>query len=462
MPDRGSQSDAGDALAAVLARLGYSPETFARQLNRFAHTNQVNRRIHEKTPYKWLRGRQPQQPWPALIAAFLSTRTGTALTPADLGWNDSTTVVFVPADDGLSLPWTVAGTLRAATEVAHAELVVDRRQFLTVAGAALLAPAHEWLVGPANRTDVAGRGRIQLTDATVEHIDTITHRLRQMDDQIGGIPVLGLAHAHQAYITNLLTDGRYTANVGQRLHASLAEILRLQGWLSFDARRHPQAQRYFLSGLHAARTAGDDALGANIVAFMSCQAKELGQVREAVTLAATAAAGHHGATGRPRAILALRAAEAHAHDNNPTAVRRSVDDAFDHLNDTPPSHGEPDWCYWMNPVHAHGQAGYAYLVLGDYPRARDHLHAAGHLHGAAPAREAALRSALLATAHARDTNPDLEAAISEGDNALRALSGAVASPRCTRYLEDFITTLTPHRHHPSVRNFTERARATLR
>lgn len=77
--------------------------------------------------------------------------------------------LYVAADDGLRTPWTPEGTLRAATDVAHAGGVLDRRCFLAVAGAALTVPAHEWLLGvqggprsvPAARSVTDG-GRIQI------------------------------------------------------------------------------------------------------------------------------------------------------------------------------------------------------------------------------------------------------------------------------------------------------------
>jgi hypothetical protein len=42
------------------------------------------------------------------------------VTTADLGWAGSATALYMPADDGLAVPWAPAGTLRAAAEVAHA------------------------------------------------------------------------------------------------------------------------------------------------------------------------------------------------------------------------------------------------------------------------------------------------------------------------------------------------------
>jgi hypothetical protein len=451
----------GRRLAELLAALRWSPEAFARHLNAFARTNRVDRVIHPKTPYKWLRGVHPQQPWPELVAALLATRAGHPIRPADLGWTGSVAALYAPADDGLAVPWTPTGALRAAVEVAQAGGVLDRRKFLTVAGAALTVPAHEWLVSPPTRADITGAGRIQLTGDTVGQLETITAQLRRMDDEIGSTPVLDLARAHTGHITGLLSDGRSTDAVGRRMHAALAEILRLTGWLSYDASQHADAQRYFLAALRAARTAGDDALGANIVAFMSCQAKDIGRTRDAVTLAATAAAGHPHATGRTRAILALRAAEASAHADDPTAVRQHVDTAFDHLGDNPPSYGEPDWSYWMNPTQAHGQAGYAYLTLGDHPRAQHHLHAAAHLRDDTASREGVLQTILLATSYAQAATPDLHQAVATGDHALHALTDSVASPRCTGYLSTLVNGLGAHRQLAVVRDFTDRARPHL-
>lgn len=479
--DRGAQpaspavraaADSGQRFAGVLAAADWSPQALALRLNSFAQANGITgQRVHPKTPYHWLEGRHPRQPWPELIAILLSTRLQTTITPADLGWTPSTTVLYVAADDGLRTPWTPEGTLRAATEVAHAGGVLDRRHFLAVAGAALTVPAHEWLLGVEGRPGamaplgaVTGAGRVQIDGALVHQLDSITEQLRLMDDSIGSTPVLDLAQAHVSHVTALLNDGRYTDQVGRRLHAVLAEVLRLCGWLSFDSGRHPDAQRYFLTALRAARTAGDDALGANIVAFMSCQAKELGHVHEAVTLAATAAAGHPHATGRPRAILDLRHAEASAHAHDHAAVRAHVDSAFAHLSDAPPrtpSSGEPDWCYWMNPAQAHGQAGYAYLILGDHAHAQQHLHAAANDADSSAGREGVLRSALLATAYTRSSTPDLDRALAAGNSALRALTESVASPRCVGYLTQFIATLEPHRRTPAVREFTDRAAAHL-
>ncbi|WP_141578822.1 hypothetical protein [Actinomadura sp. WMMA1423] len=164
------------------------------------------------------------------------------------------------------------------------------------------------------------------------------------------------------YVTTLLHHSRYDDTSGRRLHSTAAELLRLAGFVAFDDGQHGLAQRYWVAGLHAAHTAGDRALGANVIGFMSCQAKDLDGGREAVLLAQTARTGYPGASNRVTAILELRAAEAHANDQTATTarratdIRRSIDAAFDALSTDSPT-GDPGWSYWMTTTHAHGQAG---------------------------------------------------------------------------------------------------------
>src|SRR5205814_5488854 len=128
------------------------------------------------------------------------------------------------------------------------------------------------------------------------------------------------------YVTGLIENRRYGESVGRRLHGTAAELLRLGGWLAFDSGRHALAQRHWIAAMHAAHAAGDRAIAANILGFMSCQAKDLGQTQEAITLAETARAGYPGASSQVAAILHLRAAEAHANDRAKAACRQAIDD----------------------------------------------------------------------------------------------------------------------------------------
>ena len=342
-----------------------------------------------------------------LAAALVTDELGRLITPADLGWDDA--VEAVSAISGLVLPWTAAGSLQAARVVAHAGSM-ERRIFITLLGAAASSPAHEWLLAHPDGT-VARSSGLTLPMMVVDQLDDITATLRRMDDQLGSGALLPMVRDHLRHVVDMLEQRSYSDTVGRRLHATAAEVMRLAGWCAFDGGYQPQAQRYWTAALHAAHTAGDRALGANVVGFMSEQARHLGQIRQAATLAETARAGYPGASPRIAAILDLRAAEAHANDQASAECRRALDAAFDRLGDAPSSSGDPDWCYWLDEAEAHAWAGYCYLCLQDWSRARHHYHAALRLQDPSYRREDALRHILLATTYLRQDQPEVDHAV---------------------------------------------------
>lgn len=439
-------------LATVLTELGWRPETFARRLSQHAVLHGRRDRVHPKTPYKWLAGARPRAPWPDLAAALFTAELDRPVTPAELGWTTAPTGPLLPADSGIEGPWTAEGTLHAIAAVTEAD-PMQRRLFLTLMGTAITAPAHQWLLAAhvSNLTHTTGT-RISLD--TVEEIDTMTASLRRMDDQLGGGTLLKMVRAHLRHVLHLLRSASYDDTTGRRLHASAAELLRLAGWLCFDTSQHARAQRYWVAALRTAHTAGDRALAANILGFMSCQAKDIGQPREAAILAETAISGYPGASERVSAILQLRAAEAHAVAGSAVDTRRAIDTAFTHLDS--PAAGAPEWSYWLDETHAHGQAGYCYLRLGEHTAARRHFRAALRSENGNDSREGALRYTLLATTYARQPEPDIDHALNLAGHAVDLLTDQVTSTRVTGHLTTLLADLTPYRRHCAVRELGDR------
>lgn len=447
-------SIASSPLAGLLGMLGWTAERLARRLNTFAAQQGRPERIHPKTPYKWVAGETPRQPWRALTTAVLTEALHREVTAAELAW-PADDLECVPADAGLVVPWDADGTLRALRTVTQAG-AMDRRLFLMLLGSSATSPAHEWLIAHQGG-DTARPAGAKVPMEVVDHLDQITSRLRRMDDQLGGGQLLALVHQHLRYVTGLLDERRYTDTVGRRLHGTAAELLRLAGFICFDSSLHARAQRYWIAALHAAQAAGDRALGANILGFWSCQAKDIQQIRESVTLAETALAGYGGASPAVTAILQLRAAEAHANDQAPTQTRRAIDAAFDALGDSAASSGLPDWCYWMDEAQAHAQAGYCYLKLGDHARARGHLRHGLSLQDSSYSREGALRHVLLATTYLQQNKPELDQALAHGGRAVDALSTEVDSTRCVGHVSRLVDELRPYRRSTDVRKFIDRA-----
>ncbi|MFV2099166.1 hypothetical protein ACFHW1_27445 [Micromonospora sp. LOL_014] len=134
-------------------------------------------------------------------------------------------------------------------------------------------------------------------------------------------------------------------------------------------------------------------------------------------------------------------------------TRRALDSAFDRLTDGRPEHGDPGWAYWINEAQAHAQAGYCYVKLEDWTRAREHLRAALRLQDDEYSREGALRNALLATTYVRQDQPELDKALALGDQAVQTLTGQVTSARCVKHVRNLVGVLGPYRRTPAVRRF---------
>ncbi|MET7950538.1 hypothetical protein [Micromonospora sp. NPDC005324] len=446
----------GEALTRLLAEAGWQPEQFARRLNECAERHGRAERLHLKTPYKWKKGDVPRAPWPSLTSALLSEQLQRTVGLDELGWpSDGFEAALASA--GLDLPWSSSGALRAGEVVNEPEGMTHRRMFLTLLGSALTSPAHEWLIAQPPK-DIASTAGRPLSGDVVDHLDAVTASLRRMDDHLGSGQTLGLVRKHLSTVVEVLRERSYTDTVGRRLHGTAGELLRLAGWLSFDDGHHTQAQRFWIAGLYQANAAGDRGLGANILGFMSCQAKDLGQLRQAVTLAETARASYPATSPKVGTILDLRAAEAYANNRSVTDTRRALDTAFDRFTDSRPEHGDPDWSYWINEAQAHAQAGYCFVKLEDWPRARDHLRAALRLQSNEYTREGALRNALLATTYVQQEHPELDKALALGDQAVQTLTGQVTSTRCIKHVRNLVGALAPYRRTPTVRQFCQDAR----
>jgi transcriptional regulator with XRE-family HTH domain/tetratricopeptide (TPR) repeat protein len=360
-----------------------------------------------------------------------------------------------PAGQALVHPWTVDGTLVAAQEVSEVNSV-DRRSFIFLTGAAITSAAHDWLISQPIE-DVSHSAGRTIGPKMLDDLDDMAAKLRHMDDQMGGGTLIDLVSAQARYVTSLIRDGKYTDSAGRHLHGTLGELLRLGGWVSFDSGHPAQAQRFWLAALHAAHSAGDNAMGANIFGFMGEQAWSLGKINDSVKLAGTAVAGYKGSQPRVSAILYMRAARAYAMAGDSSGCRRSIDSAYSAFRRTPPAFGEPGWSYWLDESSLNEQIGKCFFYLADYPSAREHLEISLRGDGNwqdTYARDSASVMIALANVHARAG--ELEQACKAGTQAIDILSAHVDSPRLTDKIKRLRDELRPHSQAPAVREFDER------
>jgi Helix-turn-helix domain len=404
----------------------------------------------------------PDEQGNATSRGLVGTRSSATLTGGGVGgWAESGLglVTEVPANTGLALPWTATGAINATAEVLVLESGMDRRIFIALSGSALTEPALDWLIAPPAGDVAHPQGTRPVLDEHVDSIEQVTALFRRMDDQFGGGTVLDQARNHAGSVLNLLRNHSYTESVGTRLHAAAAESLRLAGWLSFDACRHGQAQRYWLASLRAAHAAGDRSIGANVLAFMSYQATFLEQYGEAIRLAEAARQGYGGQSPRIRAMVNLRAAVAYASAGEANPCRAAIDLAHDALRAQPATSGEPAWCYWMGETMANGLAGRCYISLEYWGRAQSHLKTAIRLHADPASRDATWNQAELATTYARQG--DVEQACQIGEQAVNLLAAKVDSASCVGQVRRLQAALSPYRKVAAVNDFNERVRTQL-
>lgn len=359
-------------------------------------------------------------------------------------------------DPVLSAGWSHAGTVASSVSLTGSSGLVDRRAFLVLAGGALTAPAHEWLVREPGPLLAAIAGD-RVTPDLADRLPPMIAELRGMDDAQGGGLVLSLAGREFDWVAELLDNASYDEQTGRRLHSALAELGQLAGWVAYDAGRHGLAQRYYLAALHAAHTAGDRSLGAHVLGSMAYQAARQGRPGEAVNLVDTALAGSR-TTGPAALLCELYSRQAYALSilRDAPACEAAVTNARAYVERIDPRR-TPPWLYWVSQAEILAGAGDCMLQLERAGRAIPALREGIGLFAPALARDRHLYLTHLAEALARPgPQRDLEAAAEAGEDALDLADGLNSSRSLSR-IRDLHRQLAPYDDMPAVRSFVERA-----
>ncbi|MBM7082028.1 helix-turn-helix domain-containing protein [Micromonospora humidisoli] len=337
---------------------------------------------------------------------------------------------------------------------------VNRRDVLrqvAFSSAGYTLPALRWFTAP-DPAPVTQPGRSAVGQPAIDTIRAMTATYRQLDNQYGGGHARDTVarYLHQE-VTPLLTDGRYDHATGQRLLSAAAELAQLAGWQAYDTAEHGIAQRYLTLALDFAHAAGDDGLGAEILAAMSHQATYLGHTATGLDLARAA-----GRTAR-RAGVPVLTAEAHvmeahalAKANDERACAAALHQAEQALDRADRS-GDPQWLSYFDEAYLSAKFGHCFHALGRNTHA-ERFAARSLRMDNRYVRGRAFNLALLASVHAQQGEPDRACAV--GAEAL-TLTNQLRSARAVRYVRDLQAQLAPHRRLPAVRHFTGRVDATL-
>ncbi len=229
--------------------------------------------------------------------------------------------------------------------------------------AVFLAPAIRWLTAPSVGGPVGDGGRL-VGEPDVETVRRITQVYRGLDNQFGG------GHVRDNVIRFLDTEvsdmlrGRYDARTGTALFAAAAEATQLGAWASYDIGEHGLAQRYMIQALRLAATAGDRALGAEILAAMSHQAAYLRAPTAAIDLAR--AAGRAAAEVHASAIEAESAvleAQGHAVGGDERSCAAALDRA-ERAFDRADRSSAPPWIGYFDESYLAAKFGHCFTLLG--------------------------------------------------------------------------------------------------
>ncbi|OWA09547.1 transcriptional regulator [Streptomyces sp. CS227] len=429
-------------LTFLLQTRGWGKAEFARLMQEHGRKLGLPLATNRTTVWKWAQGQEPDADAQRVLADLLGVPYEQARAE---GWPRWLPVWEVT---GLTAPWTEAGTVEALSDLVGSGRM-DRRGFLTITGAALTGLAASWVDAPSAMAAALNGDRV--TDTMVSTIEQRISTLRTLDDQLGGARLLEQARGDLALVTGLLGGGRYTDAVRIRLYALAARVSHLTGWMAYDAGLRSAGQRYYVGALRSARTTGDDAFGAFILAEMGVQVSEAGRTAERVGLVSTAIDNApHSLSPCTRSFLYLHKAEAlsrdGAHREAGTALNRATS-LWEHRE----TDDNPDWLDWFGEAQLRSTEGKVLLRSGQLERATSSLETS--VTRAAP-RDKAVRSSRLA--EARLAGGDLEGALDAANYGAALLEDSVSSIRALDRLREFSTKLEPHRSVPSVRDFRER------
>nr|WP_307865513.1 transcriptional regulator [Streptomyces montanisoli] len=373
---------------------------------------------------------------------------------------------LVPADTDLARPWTVQG-MEAIVEDWVMGGLVDRRRFLAISGAGLLAIVAQYLDGTAGRGQYAPRMTSPMgTDPLIDQVEQHLPMLQLLDDEHGGARHLPYVGAQFRAVGLLIHEGGHSPAVTSRLMRALAEIGQLAGWMAFDAADHGLAQRYFATALRAAHQVNDLPLCAHILGDLSFQAASRGHPADAVALGEAARRAGDAAPLAVRASVLSRLAYAYAAASRDNDFAHTRGSARELIASRDGSQEEPRWMYFLTDNHLDCQAGYGLIQMGRAQQKADGttkgrrflaqgtemLRSGAYKapRGDPSQRRAMFEGAWLALGHS--AHGDLEAACEVGQVAADRLD-AVRSPRSAALLQQLAADLRRRQRNPHVRSF---------
>jgi len=339
---------------------------------------------------------------------------------------------------------------QTAGQTTEGEADMRRRSLLLGAGAALL-------------TTVAQETASASPSLGGDHLQAVLEAEQSLyaQDRERGSAELNRQAATSLHTAHIwLRQGRYSEDMGRRLHSATGALSVAAGWLALDSGRTHDARSLYTEALASARQADDPGLEAHAFACLSLLAHATGRPREAV---GTAQVAQRAAAqlGSPRwlSLLAMREARGWALQGDRALTEDALVRAFNFYAKGP-SEADPAWLEFYVPAELAGLESLCRADLGQYERACAGAEQAVMLFGEGHTRNRSLYTADIALHHARKPSPDLDAAADAAHRAIAYLPD-VRSERLVRSLRDVAGTLKAHRQVPCVADYLDAYRAAV-
>ena len=333
---------------------------------------------------------------------------------------------------------------------------VTRRELVLISGGTLTASLLAWLTADPVAAGQMTTGQ-RIGEAAVARIEERVQSLWRLDDADGGGAILPETASALALVNGLLRTRSYSDEHRARLYAAAADLARQRAAATFDI--HGEcADGTFDTALRAAKIAGDDALGANILGFWAQAARYTDRLTDAESMTSAALAAVRGRTTlRVESMLISRRGRARAHlgDGRCWAdLDRAAEllaEADNRIED------DPAWAYWYDRAELQASTASGYSNMGQLGEAAAMFDAALATFPDDRVRDRTWN--LTRQADVQFQQGEIERA---ADTANRALDLAedISSRRSAApllELADQMSTST----EPSARDFHERARTVL-
>ena len=270
------------ALRGLLAEARWTEEALARRVNALAREISLATRLDRRSVSHWLAGRQPRPPLPELIAEALARRLQRPLSAAQAGL--ASPKAAVQPDELKEDPLE---TLEILCKLAEGGRETDQGGVYSLAE---LEGLHAWPADDLFRPPFRAAHGTRLEPEHVVAAQQMAKVFVDADSVFGGGYARAALARYMAYDIAPRLRAPARREIRKRMLSVATELAYLCGFMCFDDEQNAIAQRYYRAALKLSIENDDPVAYALTLRAMSVQARTLGHVREALSLAEAAVA----------------------------------------------------------------------------------------------------------------------------------------------------------------------------